>query len=107
MGGQRMGYAPADGRARINRSSLPILFLAAKSSQDRSRVNLSEREKKKRLRLKQCAGQVRERRQRVRSSYMTGSVPTLYTLGRATRRYYYILLHTYIPTYLRAPNNGP
>lgn len=43
-----MGYAPAVGRARVNRSSLPILFLAAKSSQDRCRVNLSrEREKKK------------------------------------------------------------
>lgn len=47
MGGQRMGYAAADGRARVNRSSLPTLFLAAKSSQDRCRVNLSEREKKK------------------------------------------------------------
>lgn len=31
----------AVGRARVNRSSLPILFLAAKSSQDCCRVNLS------------------------------------------------------------------
>lgn len=37
----------AVGRARVNRSSLPILFLAARSSQDRCRVNLSVRETKK------------------------------------------------------------
>lgn len=48
----------AVGRARVNRSSLPILFLAAKSSQDRCRVNLSVREKK-RLRLKQYGRLVR------------------------------------------------